>query len=352
MSWFDRPAVRVLLGLIIFVAAVVGLTKSVQADTIIIEGDTIPSGTVVDNDAIISGEDVVIDGTVRGDVFALGNRVTVNGTIDGSLVTVSSEVIINGSVTGTVYVLAGILELGPTATTERNVFVASLRLLTQSGSVVGRDLHAISVGGQLNGRIGRDTNATIGILEIIDVIRDRLSRGAGGSASLGDILRIADRAEFAPEWASDTEVEGTRINFDTVADWILGRVQELILLLVVAGLFVWLRPTLLHRSVESVRRAPFPAAGLGLLAYVSGFVGAILLGVALQLSDFLLDVFAALAHLSQSRLTAAELRLHLGVRTARLMQFALHHFALGFQALQLFAALAQFLPGLFHVSRQ
>jgi cytoskeletal protein CcmA (bactofilin family) len=279
MSRFDRPAVRVLLGLTILVAGILGLTDSVRADSIVIEGDTIPAGTVVDNDVIITGEAVVIDGDVLGDVFAFGNTVAVNGTIDGSLVTVSSEVTINGSVTGTVYVLAGILELGPTATTDRNVLVASVRLVTERGSVVGRDLHAISIGGQLNGRIGRDTNATIGVLEIIDVIRNSISRGPGGSAALEGILRIADiRGPYRAAVPAAAE-DGTRVNANAVVDWILARVLELILLLVVAGLFLWLRPTLLHKSVESVRRAPFPAAGLGLLAYISGFVGAVLLAV-------------------------------------------------------------------------
>jgi cytoskeletal protein CcmA (bactofilin family) len=280
MSRFDRPVVRVLLGLIIFVAAIVGLTDSVLADSIVIDGDTIPAGTVVDNDVIITGEAVVIDGDVRGDVFAFGNTVAINGTIDGSLVTVSPEVAIDGGVTGTVYVLAGILELGSNAAADRNVLVASVRLVTERGSVVGRDLHAVSVGGQLNGRIGRDTNATIGVLEIIDMIRNSLSRGPGGSAGLGGILNIARLdAPFAA--AISPAEDGTRINADAVADWILGRALELILLLILAGLFLWLRPSLLEKSVESVRRAPFPAAGFGLLTYVSGFVGAVLLGVVL-----------------------------------------------------------------------
>lgn len=146
--------------------------------------------------------------------------------------------------------------------------------------MVGRDLHAISVGGQLNGRIGRDTNATIGVLEIIDVIRNSLSRGPGGSAGLGGILNIAHLdAPFAA--AISPAEDGTRINANAVADWILGRALELILLLILAGLFLWLRPSLLEKSVESVRRAPFPAAGFGLLTYVSGFVGSVLLGVVL-----------------------------------------------------------------------
>ena len=281
MSRFDRPGVRVLLGLTIFVAAILVLTDSVRADAIVIEGDTIPAGTVVDNDVIITGEAVIIDGDVLGDVFAFGNTVAINGTIDGSLITVSPEVAINGSVTGTVYVLAGILELGPTSAANRNVLVASFRLVTERGSVVGRDLHAISVGGQLNGRIGRDTNATIGVLEIIDVIRNSLSRGPGGTAGLGSFLKITDIDAPFPVPISAAVEDGTRVNANAVADWILGRALELILLLIIAALFLWLRPSLLQKSVESVRRAPFPAAGLGLFTYVSGFVGAVLLGVAL-----------------------------------------------------------------------
>jgi hypothetical protein len=69
-----------------------------------------------------------------------------------------------------------------------------------------------------------------------------------------------------------------------VPEWLLARLGDLAALLLVGGLVLWLRPALIQRPSDSLRRKPLPAAGWGLVALaiaVNGVAIAILVAVLL-----------------------------------------------------------------------
>jgi hypothetical protein len=51
-----------------------------------------------------------------------------------------------------------------------------------------------------------------------------------------------------------------------VPEWLVARLSDLLVLLLVGGLALWLRPALVQRPAEWLGRKPLPAAGFGLLA--------------------------------------------------------------------------------------
>jgi hypothetical protein len=70
----------------------------------------------------------------------------------------------------------------------------------------------------------------------------------------------------------------------SVPAWLLARLSDFAVLLLIGGLILWLRPALVEQAAEGLRRRPVVAAGLGLVALVlasNGVVIAILLAVLL-----------------------------------------------------------------------
>jgi cytoskeletal protein CcmA (bactofilin family) len=273
----------------------------------IIAGDTIPAGEVIDNDAVVTGADVVVDGTVNGDVLAVGDTVTINGTVKGSLVAVGLTVVINGEVDGTVYTAAQTLELRPSASLSRNIYFAGFRLITRPGSRVERDLVAGSIGAELFGEVRRDLKGAFGLLELVRKLGESIDWRWGmfrlRSSSVNepvspasqepvvtrrggmlmvmhqveqrDVSRVASTSGslYRPQGQDEAEAHAPDSQRDVVSEQIQTRLEEFVILLIIGVLAVWLIPSVLDRWVGQVRATPLPAAGYGLVAYVTGFTG-------------------------------------------------------------------------------
>jgi cytoskeletal protein CcmA (bactofilin family) len=280
-------------------------------------GDTVPADQVIDNDVLASGTDVVIDGTINGDLLAVGTTVTVNGSVSGSLVAVGRMITLNGEVGGSVYAVSRVLVLGPSAAVENNLHYAGLSLDGQLGSRIGRDLVAASVRGHISSEIGRALNALILLLTFNGRIGggvDAQSLGAPTlpvdsagtpSPSSAGVLFIGSSAGkpfglAAParlvSWATE-EAGGLRslpLQEEEAAglvagipEWLVARLGDLVVLLLVGGLALWLTPFLFPRSAEALRRKPIPVVGLGVLALIiamNGVAVAILFGALLLVS--------------------------------------------------------------------
>jgi len=229
------------------------------------------SDDVIENDVFTSGPLVKIDGTVNGDVIVLGNQVQVNGTINGSLFVIGQQVVVQGDVAGTTYVGAVSLELGSGTTLERSLYYIGTSLTTQPDSAIQRDLNTICLGADLNGTIGRDTRAVIGIQKLIErVIRllgvDFLTPGinirpgawiplgAAGSLASGMLLHLAQ--DPAPAGTIDTV---------RLTAWLLERLRDFGILLILGGVFYWLFRKPLNQTAQALRARPLPALGIGLL---------------------------------------------------------------------------------------
>ena len=306
MTKLCKPWVCLTLVLALVFAGLFGMPQSARAYGII-AGDTIPAGEVIDNDAVVTGADVVVDGTVNGDVLAVGDTVTINGAVKGSLVAVGLRVVINGEVDGTVYTAAQTLELRPSASLSRNIYFAGFRLITRPGSRVERDLVAGSIGADLFGEVGRDMKAVIGLVELVRKLGESMDWQWGmfrlRSSSVNepvspasqepvvttsggmlmvirpveqrDVSRAASTSGslYQPQGQAEAEAHAPDSQRDVVREQIRARLEEFVTLLIIGVLAVWLIPSVLDRWVGQVRATPLPAAGYGLVAYVTGFTG-------------------------------------------------------------------------------
>lgn len=272
-----------------------------------IVGDTVPSGQVIDDDVLIRGTDVVIDGTITGDLLAVGSTVTVNGPVAGSVVSLARTVTVNGEVGGSVYTLARTLTLGSTADVRHSAHFAGLLLDSQKGSRIGRDLVAASVRGSISSHIGRAMNAMILLLTFNGQIGGGVDVPAPGTApsvpvAPGAALFFVSSGGEKPPALAMAAISGLGQSGAAAADattaagipgWLVARLADLVVLLLVGALVLWLRPVLIRRPADRLIRQPLPAAGLGLVALtiaLNGAAVAILLAVLLLVLGIWLGV--------------------------------------------------------------
>jgi hypothetical protein len=151
---------RWIIAILLALLLVAGGVRTAQAVTVA-NGNSIPAGQTVDDDALLGGASVQMDGTVNGNLLAAGSTVTVTGTvkgdailagaqivvsdqavIDGNLFAFGSNVTVNGKVNGSIFSGSATLTLGETAAVGYNLYFGGYDLETQSGSKIGRDLMA------------------------------------------------------------------------------------------------------------------------------------------------------------------------------------------------------------------
>ena len=280
-TYLRRSSYAVLL--VLLLALILPVTASAQG---IVYGDSIPAGTVLNDDIILAGDRIVIDGDVNGDVLAVGRSVLVNGDITGSLVVAGQEVGLNGNVGGSVYSLALLFDASPEAQVGRSLYFAGISLVLQQGSSIERDLNVASLGAQISADIGRDLHAIIGPLEFIQLIVEAL----GGefnlstswlpteSISTSKIQTMGVPPLFSISFGKGTqnlEQEAdlalqaeSQIDWDSVLAWLEGRGRELIPILLVGLLMIWLFPTFLSEAPMKLIEKPWHTLGYGLLALV------------------------------------------------------------------------------------
>ena len=289
-------------------------TQSARAQGIIY-GETVAANEIVERDILLNGDDIVLDGIVDGDVLAVGKNVTINGAVNGSLVALAENVIINGEVEGSAYVAALTLELKSTGSVGRSLYFLGASLTTERDSQVGRDLVAISLGARLAGDVGRNTNALVGLLELVKLILDRINDTTTGQPiswlqpNIVTGVRDADGTEFVVVPASfGPGITGRTIQARTNADvpsqvvtrdqWLIiqdqfmSHLRAFVSYLIIGLLALWLTPHLLERWAEKTRTKPLPSAGLGLVTYITGFIGVGLVAL------LIIAVGASLAYLS------------------------------------------------------
>lgn len=276
--------------LIILVAAIllsVAIPSQVGAQSII-QGDSLPTQTMINGDAIFHGDTVRIDGDVDGDVLAIANEVEINGRVSGSLVVIGNEVFINSGIGGTLYALALQFDLGSEANLNRNLYFGGLSLNTQEGSQIQRDLRSMTLGAQLNGIVNGTIRAIIGPMEFFFLIMEKIDKTGWFKPDEASIMSIADQDMEMDLTANEPEVilagmmpvqleaslsalQVEEIDWKKVADWLLKRLQELFILLVFGLLGLWLKPKWIPDSAKLLHSRPLAATGWGLLGIVISF---------------------------------------------------------------------------------
>ena len=272
----------------------------------IVTGDTIPAGTVLNQDVFLVGQNVTIDGTVNGNVFVLGNQVTVNGTVDGSLIIIGQNAGIGGTVTGATYAAALTLDLAPHAALERDLYAATVSLTSGADSIIGRDLYAVGLDSGLNGQVVRNLHTVIGPIQLYNGIMTLLgfenltiklhfeTPQSSGSA-------IGLQVPISPHARLRVAVNPAPRPFDW-GKWALNLLRNWAVLFVFSLLALWLARKPLDRCGEPPRARPWRTIGAGLLALVLSFV---LIGVLLLVSVLVFAIGLGLNALGLWQLSVA-----------------------------------------------
>jgi cytoskeletal protein CcmA (bactofilin family) len=329
MNYSSNRWTRGALVIVLLLGGIFSLVSPARAQGIQVTfEDSVPAGTVVENDAVLAGTTVKLDGDVDGDALAVGSTVEVNGDVEGSLVAVGQNVVINGTVGGTTYVVALTLELGPEAELNRNLYNISGSTNLAEGSMIGRDLVLVSLGAQLSGEIGRNTEGIIGPFEIFRLFMDMIGRPVLEPQSGLESSGLSDTAQVAPiqysgilpsvssialtgpaekvlsqnQASPPTKIEprqstqtGSTIDSERVADWAQRVVLEFITLLVFGLLGIWLFSSFLNRSAQKVESKPLQATGYGLLGLILSIA---LIGVLILVALLILMLGIGLGYLN------------------------------------------------------
>jgi cytoskeletal protein CcmA (bactofilin family) len=329
MNYSSNRWTRGALVIVLLLGGIFSLVSPARAQGIQVTfEDSVPAGTVVENDAVLAGTTVKLDGDVDGDALAVGSTVEVNGDVEGSLVAVGQNVVINGTVGGTTYVVALTLELGPEAELNRNLYNISGSTNLAEGSMIGRDLVLVSLGAQLSGEIGRNTEGIIGPFEIFRLFMDMIGRPVLEPQSGLESSGLSDTAQVAPiqysgilpsvssialtgpaekvlsqnQASPPTKIEprqstqtGSTIDSERVADWVQRVVLEFITLLVFGLLGIWLFSSFLNRSAQKVESKPLQATGYGLLGLILSIA---LIGVLILVALLILMLGIGLGYLN------------------------------------------------------
>ncbi len=261
----------------------------------IVQGDNLPTETMIKGDAVFRGETVRIDGDVDGDVLAVANEVEVNGSVSGSLVVIGNEVTVNSSVGGTLYALAFQFNLGSEADLNRNLYFTGLSLGTQEGATIQRDLYSASLGAQLKGNVNGEIRAIVGPMEFFYLIMERIDQTNWFKSDEASITNFTNQ-EFEMDSTAHTPtvlfsslmparigeslsaLQAEEIDWVKVTDWLLERVQEWTVLIIFGLLGLWLKPKWISDSAQILLSRPLAATGWGFLGTVISFN---LMGVAI-----------------------------------------------------------------------
>lgn len=244
----------------------------------IIRGDTIADGEVVENDVILFGDVVRLAGTVEGNAFISGRDVVIDGHVEGSLFAIGQQITLNGTVDGGVYLLGVAARLGSTASVGQNLYFVGVSLVTERGSQIGRDLNGLSLGALLAGSVGREMRLLVGLVQFVNLFfntalgptPDVLPALAGRVPGLGQIvlpgevyIDIIGQNTFA---AQDGQPLPTQS--ELILDWLMARLREFLILLVVGLAGYWFLRRPLEASARVMQRRPWYTLGIGLVGLI------------------------------------------------------------------------------------
>jgi len=324
MQIYKKHTTHFLFALLLTIVIFFSAATPTSANGIIPDGK-VNSNEKIEHDVIAFGDSVIIDGSVDGDLIALGGEIAINGDISGSLIAVGRDITINGMVGGSTYAAGVSLSLGPSSKIDRSVYFAGIRLSTEKGMNISRDLVVAALTGQLAGEVGRDLKATIGLLQFIDIIREGveeeieiapntppdsedledggaaleiLNRGTYKFSSLVLTKQISttnSKPVFQPSEnlnaASSPQIEPVGFQNEALLEWIINRLEAFITYFLVGLFVILILPRRFNEWVYTIRTKPLAATGYGLIGLVialNGFVvflivAAILLAVGLGL---------------------------------------------------------------------
>lgn len=260
-----------------------GAVQSARADGIYI-GDKVGMDETIKNDAVMNGTDVIVNGTIEGDLFVVGKNITINGIVEGSLFALGETVVISGEVQGSSYVVAVSAQLRDGAKIGRSFYALAVSLVVERDASITWDLRAITLGARLAGGGDRDTVAVIGIIEVGRWLMNSVNQvTTGKSVAFLEPQITVDTRDRGTSYRVRTQ-DGTQVT-DTLANpslaWILTHSRLFASYLLIGILMLWWLPLLNENWANKVGERPFASIGSGLVFYIVGFMGVLLVSILL-----------------------------------------------------------------------
>jgi len=311
----------------------------VISDDLLLDGANVMMDGTVQGNLLATGETVILNGLVQGDALLMGQKIIVSDTavIEGNLFAFGQSISVDGTIKGSLFGGSSHITLEKSASVGRNLFYGGYSLETKPASSVAIDLFNGGYQAQLNGEVGRDVNVAAAAVELngkvgrnvnLDVESPGTDMGPTGApmmflppgspAALKSGVRVAENAKIGGKLTYTSSVEqseaiqskpaggivfqtpvpeegqpakpqpGTRESFlASFFNWIWKQLKNLATLLVLGALVIWKLPNLLQKSSDQAREKTLPAAGVGLLAILAGYAGAILAAIVIVLLGLL-----------------------------------------------------------------
>lgn len=288
MKYQIQKRLRRLTGVIILVLFSLTIFTSTAEAQDFFYGTVVAAGETVANDVLLNGDNLLVDGTVDGDLFAFGRNVTINGSVSGSAFIIANQVEINGTISGSIYVIAVSTTLEESAQVDHSVYFIGLSFQNARGSQIDRDLNGISLSAVLRGSVGRHNNMVIGIYKIAELVFNwfnQLNTGKESSAALVLDEQAAFPIRIIPaaitisntKTAAGIQTQVEVPSADDVNSWLNRYMRGLVSFLIVGGLAIWLWPRPFDSWAERVQTRPLSSFFWGVVAYIVGFAGTVLL---------------------------------------------------------------------------
>ncbi|HIE25162.1 MAG TPA: hypothetical protein EYP74_04095 [Anaerolineales bacterium] len=270
--------VSFIIAAMLSLAAILLSPASAQAKKII-KTNLVQVGKTIENDVFLTGENPLIEGTVNGDVFVFGSNLTIKGDVNGSVIAIAEKINLEGNISGNLYALtSGGYTQKTNAQIERSLYLFGLSLLLEKDAKIGRDLNALTLSAGLRGEIGRDTNATVGLFELLRLLNENLRQtitGIPAPEQFVQLQRIPRDLGDAPRRAL-MRISAFQAKVPLQA-WLLSSLTAFASFLIVGLLSLWMFPAWQKTWVHQLDEKPLASAGYGALVLINGYLMPILL---------------------------------------------------------------------------
>ena len=349
-KWF-----KVVIILSLLISFLLGSARSVQAAIINRDG-VVGVNEVIDDDIFLSNQNVKMDGTINGNLFASGATIIINGPIHGDAFLTGQNVVItdkarisgnlfvggqsvdiSGKIGGSVFGGASALNLKQGAEVSGNLYYGGYHFLTETDTIIDRDVLVGSYQSILNGTASRNINISAAAIELTGIVgKNAILNVAnpgdaqpstwqqfmpqGMPAAIKPGLRISKEAKINGQLTYTSDVEQTNaiavqpqggIIYQTpvpgesnkssqssasynfvfnTGNVLLDILRDFFTLLVLGGLVLWLQPAWLKKTEQIAYLKPVNSAGVGLAVIILGYLAAGLAAVLILFLGILLSI--------------------------------------------------------------
>jgi len=266
--------VRAIITAAILVAVMLFFPTAAQAGKML-HTNAIQAGRTIENDVFLTGENPLVEGTVNGDVFVFGSDVEIKGDVNGSLFIIAKKVLLEGDVSGNVFVLSGGIVQKSESQIGRSLYAYGASLILEKDSSVARDLNAITLSAGLRGEIGRDTKATVGLFELLRILRESVQQTITGLPQRD--LQIASNNHRLDMPLRALVRMPAPVTESVFLAWLRTSLTALATFVIVGLFSLWMLPARFQSWVEEIQKKPLASAGYGAIVLINGYLMPILL---------------------------------------------------------------------------